>query len=307
MSEPTLEIYHGRSLANRLARLFAATRPAFLTASILPVVAAAALAWSLAEGAIAIGLVPLAVINIALVHSGANVLNDYFDALNGTDGSNTDRIYPFSGGSRFIQNKVLTIAETRNFGAALLVAGLIMGLWMTSLTGPLLLAMGLIGGLIAVVYSGPPCLACRGLGDIAIAACFGVLPVAGTAYILLGEIPRQAWWLGAAIGCFVAAILWVNSIPDIAADRRAGKLTIPARLGARAAARALPLWFAAGYAILFVSPLPQSVWIALFSTVPAAAASRAALAGKLVPAMPLTIVTHAMVCLLVALGLILAP
>ena len=31
----------------------------------------------------------------------ANVLNDYHDALNGTDAANTGRVFPFSGGSRF--------------------------------------------------------------------------------------------------------------------------------------------------------------------------------------------------------------
>ena len=54
---------------------------------------------------------------LALVaHAGINVLNDYFDALNGTDQRNVGRLFPFTGGSRFIQNGVLTVRQTRAFG-----------------------------------------------------------------------------------------------------------------------------------------------------------------------------------------------
>jgi 1,4-dihydroxy-2-naphthoate octaprenyltransferase len=307
VSEPTVELYHGRTLGNRLAAWFAATRPPFLTASVLPVLAAGALAYMLKDGDISRVLLALAVLNVALIHSGANVINDYYDALNGTDGCNTQRIYPFSGGSRFIQNSVLTLEETRNLGFGLLGAGAVLGLAMVSVTGSLLLVMGLTGGALAVIYSAPPCLACRGLGDIVVATSFGVLPVAGTTLILIGSIPAEAWWLGAALGCFVAAILWVNSVPDIAADREAGKMTLPARLGPCLALALLPVWFVAGYGLLLASGLPRTVvLLGLVGLVPAGLATRAANTGAVGTAMPLTIVTQALMCVLVGAGLLLS-
>jgi len=45
VTEPSLEIYHGSTLGNRLATFVAATRPAFLTVSVLPVLVGLALAW----------------------------------------------------------------------------------------------------------------------------------------------------------------------------------------------------------------------------------------------------------------------
>ena len=36
-----------------------------------------------------------------IVHAAVNVLNDYYDALNGSDAANTARVFPFTGGSRF--------------------------------------------------------------------------------------------------------------------------------------------------------------------------------------------------------------
>lgn len=306
MSEPTVAAFHRRTLANSALTYLAATRPAFLTASVLPVLATGALCWSSHDLAFSSGLLGLAVINIALIHSGANVLNDYFDSLSGTDDANTERIFPFSGGSRFIQNNVLTREETRNLGLALMGAGAVLGLYMAWLTGPLLLALGLAGGLIAYFYSAPPCLVCRGLGDLAILICFGVLPALGTSLIVSGHIPVAAWWLGASIGCFVSAILWDNSIPDIAADRAAGKLTLPVRLGAARAQGLLAAWFIAGFALLVLSPLPWTAWLALLAAVPAFLASKAAVEGRLKAALPLTILTQASVCALLIVGLLLA-
>lgn len=305
MSEPSLEVFHGRTVANRMMTLLAATRPAFLTASVLPVVVAGALVHHV-QGHVSIPLLVLASVNIALIHSGANVLNDYFDGLSGTDDNNTSRVFPFSGGSRFIQNSVLSLTETRNLGFALLSMGALLGVAIAWLTGPVLLLVGVAGGLLALTYSAPPCLACRGLGDAAIAVAFGVLPVVGTSLILMHSIPATAWWAGAIVGCYVAAILWANSIPDIAADREAGKLTIPVRIGATKAALLLPAWFAAGFILLVISPLPTTTWIMLLAAVPAGIATRAILAGRLVPALPATILTHALACVLLAVGLLLA-
>jgi 1,4-dihydroxy-2-naphthoate octaprenyltransferase len=304
MGEPTSAIFHRSSLANQLLTMLAATRPAFLTASILPVLCAGALVHAMGTSDFPLALLSLAIVNIALIHSGANVLNDYFDALNGSDEANQERIFPFTGGSRFIQNDVLSRNETRNLGLALLAAGALLGLFMTAISGPLLLALGLIGGALAFFYSAPPCLSCRGLGDIVIALCFGLLPVAGTVYILQGSISAQAMWLGCAIGCFTAAILWNNSIPDIKADRLAGKLTLPARMGEKAARLALPLWFAAGFAILLASPLPPCKWLALLAIMPALLAARNAALGQTASAIVNTLFTHAAFCLLLCAGLL---
>ena len=49
---------------------------------------------------------------LALVaHAGANVLNDYFDARNGADDANQQGLFPFTGGSRLIQNGAVSVAE----------------------------------------------------------------------------------------------------------------------------------------------------------------------------------------------------
>ncbi|MDO9364902.1 MAG: prenyltransferase, partial [Methylotenera sp.] len=108
--EPTLA-----NFSNPFLRYFAATRPAFLVATL----AACLLGQA---GAIYSGIqiqpltAVLTVLLALIVHAGVNVINDYFDALNGTDASNTERLYPFTGGSRFIQNGILTPKQIAHFG-----------------------------------------------------------------------------------------------------------------------------------------------------------------------------------------------
>ena len=303
MNEPNVAVFHQRTFASRLATWVAATRPAFLTASVLPIMVGVALSWHV-HGSVDWLLAAATVLNIALIHAGANVFNDYCDARNGTDAANAGRVFPFSGGSRFVQNGVLSVRQTFWLGAGLLAAGALLGLAIAALAGPFVLAIGLVGGTLAIFYSAPPCLACRGLGDFVIALCFGVLPVAGTEYIQAGTVSTANWWLGAAVGCFVAAILWINSIPDIDADRSAGKWTLPARLGPQLAPYGPLVLFVVGFLLIALGPVPAGTWLALLAAFPAGMAMRVLLRGQLLPAMPLTLATHASVCLLLVAGLL---
>jgi 1,4-dihydroxy-2-naphthoate octaprenyltransferase len=303
MPEPSTTALHRQTVANRLLSLALVTRPAFLTASILPVLTALAASWHWRND-LDWGVAVLTLAAVALIHSGANVLNDYCDARNGTDSHNRARIYPFSGGSRFIQNHIYTEAEVLRIAVVLLGAGGLCGLLLVFIGGPLVLALGVTGGLLAIAYSAPPCLACRGIGDAVIAACFGILPMATAVYLQLGWIPASTWWLGAAVGLFTAAILWVNSIPDIEADRRAGKWTLPARLGPARARRGLWGFFITGFGILALSPIAGELRLTWLAALPALLASRYLVDEKLLAAIPLTLVTHAAVCVLLIVDFI---
>lgn len=302
MAEPSTLVYSRTNMPNRLGMWVAATRPAFLSASVLPVISASAMAFAVSGGKISWLMVFLAVINIIFIHAGANVMNDYYDELSGNDRANTGRIFPFSGGSRFIQNEVLSAEETRNFGIGLLGLGAVLGVAITVLTTPALLLVGLAGGVAAVLYSMPGGLASRGLGDLTIALCFGMLPTLGMSLILLGSIHPYAYWLGAILGLFTAAILWINSIPDIEADRSAHKNTLPARLGADKAKYGLGVLFVLAAILLWIAPFPAQLKLGFAAFIPGGAAFAMLLRGKMIPAIPLTIITHALACLLLAGG-----
>mgnify|MGYP000902540562 CR=1 FL=1 len=106
-------------LRNRpLVACVLATRPAFLGVTLF----ACLIGLAAAHGS-GVPLDPakalLTALFALLAHAGINVLNDYYDARSGADAANTERIFPFTGGSRFIQNGVLSEAETgRQIGRA---------------------------------------------------------------------------------------------------------------------------------------------------------------------------------------------
>jgi 1,4-dihydroxy-2-naphthoate octaprenyltransferase len=87
---------------------------------------------------------------------------------------------------------------------------------------------------LGVLYSAPPVqLAARGLGELAVAAGFGLLPVCGAAWLQTGRFELPALLLSIPVSCWVANILLINEVPDADSDAAAGKRTLAVRLGIR--------------------------------------------------------------------------
>lgn len=130
--------------SRRVLKWFLATRPAFLAVTAGGVV----VGWGAAahDGVAFRPWAALATVLLALLaHAAANVVNDWADALNGTDALNVDRVFPFTGGSRFIQNGVLTAAQTRRFALLLATATMAGGVALVADTGPVLFWVGAAG------------------------------------------------------------------------------------------------------------------------------------------------------------------
>lgn len=232
--ETTLEPTRER-LTNPLARYLLATRPAFLTITLAGCLLG--FATAVAGGAdFGWGRALVTLLLAMLAHAGINVLNDYCDHLNGTDARNTQRIYPFTGGSRFIQNGVLSPHQVLVFAIVLFVATIGGGLWLLSVAGAGLFWIGLAGLAIGWAYSAPPLvLNSRGLGELCVATGF-LLVVAGADYAQSGAFAALPWVAGVPYALLVANILYINQFPDREADRASGKLHWVARLQPSAAA-----------------------------------------------------------------------
>jgi 1,4-dihydroxy-2-naphthoate polyprenyltransferase len=232
--EPVPPCQPGDSSPLQMARSYAmATRPMFLTASLLAVITGTSLGWHSA-GRLDATAALLALLIIALLHAAANVLNDVYDELNGADRLNTQRIYPYTGGSRFIQNGVLSLEQMRNWGLLLLSLATLLGFGLGAYRGTAVLGLGMAGIGLGVLYSAPPIqLASRGLGEIAVAAGFGLLPVCGAAWLQTGLVQLPALLVAIPVSCWVANILLINEIPDASSDAAAGKRTLVVRLGIR--------------------------------------------------------------------------
>ena len=200
------------SFPNPVIRYFAATRPAFLLATL-----AACLLGQAGANYSGVQIQPeIAVLTIVLgllVHAGVNVLNDYFDALNGSDAANVERLYPFTGGSRFIQNGVLSPKQTAYFSYWLLGAAILGGLWLSWLAGVGLLVIGAVGTLIGWAYSAVPLrLNSRGLGELSVLIGFLAI-VVGADYVQRQSFSLQPYIVGYALCLIGSQFTLYQSVP----------------------------------------------------------------------------------------------
>ncbi len=301
-------------LSNPLARYALATRPAFLTITFAgcllgfatAIAGGAAFDWPRALTTLLLAL---------LAHAAINVLNDYCDHLNGTDARNTQRIHPYTGGSRFIQNGVLTPRQVLLFAAALFAATIAGGLWLWSKSGEGLFWIGLAGLVIGWAYSAPPLqLNSRGVGELCV-ACGFLLVVVGADYVQRTGGSPLPWLAGMPYALLVAGILYINQFPDREADLASGKLHWVARLQPAVAARGYGLiLLLAALALLTgiaVGTLPLAAVLALLAWVPGVAAWRqllrhAAAPARLAPAIRLTLLAAHLLPLVLAAVLLLS-
>lgn len=304
--EPTLE-----ALPNPFLRYFAATRPAFLSVTFVGCLLGLATA---AFSGIQVGpTLATATLFFALVaHAGANVINDYYDALSGCDAANTERQFPFTGGSRFIQNGVLSLRTTGIFGYALLAAVIPAGLWLTAVSGAELMLIGLAGLVVGWAYSAPPLkLQSRGLGEFAITAGW-LLVVIGSDFVQRHGFAFVPIAAGLGFALLVANVLYINQFPDVKADAGAGKHTLVVKLGVARARWGYVVIAALAYGwpllMVLLGQLPVTALIALLPAIASIAAarqlwSRAGQPAELAPALKLTILAASTHGLLLAIML----
>ena len=240
------------------------TRPGFL--SVTAVGCALGLASAAACGCGFDGVrAGITVLLALLAHAGANVLNDYFDELNGADAANTGALFPFTGGSRFIQNGQVSAQETRHWASVLLGVSALGGIWLALQSGGGLLLVGLAGMALAWSYSAPPFkLMSRGLGELTVALAWWLV-VIGADYSQRGHFFIIPAYVGVSFAFLIANILLINGLPDAPSDASVGKRTLATRMTPMGVARSYLLvllvahaWVAVGVWALI--PPATALW-----------------------------------------------
>src|SRR6187431_1049278 len=207
-----------------------AARPRTLPAAIAPVLVGTALAGS--EDVFRPLAFVAALLGSIFIQIGTNLSNDYSDARRGAD--TEDRLGPvrFTASGLVAPRQVL-IATWLAFGVAVAV-----GTYLIVLVGWELLVVGLASILAGVLYTGGPRpYGYEGLGELFVFGFFGLVAVNGSYYVQLERLDWLPFGLSLAVGFLATAILVVNNVRDIETDRRAGKMTLAARLGRQGARR----------------------------------------------------------------------
>jgi len=215
------------------------------------------------QASFSIGRYLLAVIAAMLLQAAANLINDYYDFIKGTDLDNWESPDAFGPGL-VIQQGFLTAEQIRVGGLITFALGSTLGLVLVWLCGWPILILGLIGVLGSYFYTAAPLsLAYRGLGDFMVFALMGPGYVLGGYYVQTLHFSWAAGLAGASMGLLCSSLLQANNLRDIENDRKHGKWTMAALIGRPAALFELITCDALAYLLVAISVLARILpWLA---------------------------------------------
>ncbi len=201
-----------------------AARVPTLPAAIVPVLVGTAVAARTggvrllpALGALAVAL---------LLQIGTNFANDAFDFVRGADTAHR-RGPTRAVASGLLSARQMLVGAYACFGLAALV-----GTYFVVLHGWPVLVVGLLAIASGLGYTGGPWpIGYHALGEVFVFMFFGLVAVAGTAYVQTGALGALAVAAAVPVGLLVTSILIVNNLRDIGTDAAVGKRTLAVRLG----------------------------------------------------------------------------
>ncbi|HUF61267.1 MAG TPA: 1,4-dihydroxy-2-naphthoate octaprenyltransferase [Verrucomicrobiales bacterium] len=204
-----------------------AARPKTLPASLAPVWVGSWLGASCA-GVLRWDLAAWTLAGCLCLQIATNLFNDAIDFRKGADTAR--RLGP----DRVTAQGRLSPGQVIGGALALLGLAVVCGAVLFRERGWLVVAIGLPSLYLCYGYSGGPLpLAYRGLGELFVFLFFGLIAVAGSAFVQSGAWPADAWIAGAQTGLLSTALIAVNNLRDIEEDRASGKRTLAVRFGLR--------------------------------------------------------------------------
>lgn len=197
-----------------------ATRPWALPASVMPILIMWAYLYSQSDNGAAhinwlnaLLCLPL----LSIVHSGGNMVSDYFDFTWGVDTK------ACSNGVTWIHDGTFRPKEILRYGLVLVALAVTIGVFLLYNSSWSGWWIGLAGVLLALVY---PWMKSHHLGDINILVGFALLPALGTFFVAVGAYDPQSLLMILPIGLITVAILHANNTRDVETDHQAGLGTI---------------------------------------------------------------------------------
>jgi 1,4-dihydroxy-2-naphthoate octaprenyltransferase len=252
----------------------------------------------------------LAFVGLLLAHISVNVLNDYFDYRSGID-LETKRT-PFSGGSGILPAARMAPRQVFWLGMGAFIVIIPIGVYFVLARGWQLLPLLFAAAIFILAYT--PFILRTKSPEWAAGLGMGTLPVLGTYFVQTASYTVPAVIASMPSGFLVYNLLLLNEFPDIEADKKAGRQTLPITSGKKTASRvysgvtiAIYLWIIASVAF---GQMPVFSLIALATLPLAIKAIQGAVKSddmsKLVPAMANNVLVVLVTQLLLGIGYILA-
>ena len=163
----------------------------------------------------------------------SNLANDYGDSIHGADSAIRQ------GPRRAVQSGKISSAQMKTaviiFVALCLISGtslLIVSFGINWQAILFFFCLGLLSIVAAIAYTmGRKPYGYAGLGDLSVLIFFGLVGVLGSYYLFTQQVSWHQLLPALSCGFFSIGVLNVNNIRDIESDRKAGKFSIPVRIG----------------------------------------------------------------------------
>lgn len=163
----------------------------------------------------------------------SNLANDYGDSIHGAD--HDERVGP----SRAVQSGIITKHAMKNALIVFVILCLASGIWLLKISfGTNLKAisfffgLGILSILAAIAYTvGKKPYGYVGMGDFSVLIFFGLVGVLGSLYLFTQSISWDHLLPAMSCGFFSMGVLNINNIRDIESDKKAGKFSLPVRIG----------------------------------------------------------------------------
>jgi 1,4-dihydroxy-2-naphthoate polyprenyltransferase len=198
-------------------------RPRTLPAAVVPVVVGTGVA--IGYGRFSAWRAAAALVVALALQIGVNYANDYSDGVRGTD---EVRVGPLRLVGAGLARPRAVLAAALGF---FFLAGVV-GLVLAATTSWWLIPVGAAAVAAAWFYTGGrrP-YGYRALGELSVFVFFGLVAVAGTAYVQIRSLDWLAVAAAAPVGLLACALLVINNLRDIPTDRETGKRTLAVVLG----------------------------------------------------------------------------
>jgi 1,4-dihydroxy-2-naphthoate octaprenyltransferase len=205
-----------------------------------------------------------AALGAVALQAGANMVNDYYDFVNGTDSADWNAPENFGPGL-VIQRGYLRPNQVWWGGMVAFAVGSALGLTLVAACGWPILMLGLVGVAGAYFYTGAPLqLAYRGLGDLMVFTLMGPGYVLGAYYVQALSFSSTALVASLPMGFLCSGVLQANNLRDIENDRAHGKHTFAVLIGRKAAIAELMLSDAGAYLATLAGVIARVIpWPAL--------------------------------------------
>jgi 1,4-dihydroxy-2-naphthoate octaprenyltransferase len=221
-----------------------------------------------AAGAFRWDVFGLCVLTTIFLQILSNLANDYGDSIHGADSA--DR----KGPSRAVQSGAVTKGQMLTAVVIFILLSLVSGISLLLLSFGLqwkalffFFGLGVLSILAAIAYTvGKKPYGYAGLGDISVLLFFGLVGVLGSYYLFTKKITALEILPALSCGLFSIAVLNINNIRDIDSDRKAGKFSIPVRIGRERAIHYHLFLLVAGWlsALSYATLTYTSPWQLLF-------------------------------------------